>query len=377
MMYQLSIIIGFKNREIIRIKRCLDSLNNQTNKNFQVLFIDYGSDELISNQADEIVNSYSFCKYIFNNTRGRYWNRSHALNTGIKIAKSKYTMTTDIDMIFSENFIETIINEVEENKILYTQCYWLPQFFDYKKTNYGNKYELSSNTSGYGGCQIVESKDIKQVCGFDENFMIWGIEDEDLNVRFKRIGLKEKWLAIEKAQIYHQWHPVVSHKNNKITPNGWYELMRNYYKNKDFDKTNNDWGFLYSDEERPILNFINNNNIKNFNISFPKSNSFNEFVVLFNMLNKNECIKIAYEEPHKPSGKTTIGMKIIQNINSLFEKFNINQRIINHTINNPNYIKTSEVRDFLFYFILNNKNEIEDYYINYKEYSIEVFILKK
>ena len=61
----LSIIIGVRNRNSLRIKRCLDSLLNQQERDFEVVLVDYGSDELFKSDLANIVNQYNFVNLLY------------------------------------------------------------------------------------------------------------------------------------------------------------------------------------------------------------------------------------------------------------------------------------------------------------------------
>ena len=97
---KVSVVIVYKNRDTKRVKNTLDSIKNQTLDGIEVIFIDYGSDEIYQQAIQPLVESYSFAKYYFNDTRGMPWNRSHALNTGIKLAAADYVLLGDIDWVY-------------------------------------------------------------------------------------------------------------------------------------------------------------------------------------------------------------------------------------------------------------------------------------
>ena len=81
-MAEISIVFGYRNRDIARVKRCMDSLKNQTFSDFEVIFIDYGSDESFVRQVRPLIGRYAFAHYYYLYTAGYPWNRSHALNVG-------------------------------------------------------------------------------------------------------------------------------------------------------------------------------------------------------------------------------------------------------------------------------------------------------
>ena len=47
-MDELAIVFGYRNREPIRVKRCLESLSKQTDSDFRVVFVDYGSAKIFA-----------------------------------------------------------------------------------------------------------------------------------------------------------------------------------------------------------------------------------------------------------------------------------------------------------------------------------------
>ena len=46
----------------------------------------------------------------------------------------------------------------------------------------------------------------KEIRGYDENYSIWGVEDDDIVRRFQLNGIKLKDLS-DKTSFIHQWHP--------------------------------------------------------------------------------------------------------------------------------------------------------------------------
>jgi glycosyltransferase involved in cell wall biosynthesis len=62
--------------------------------------------------------------------------------------------------------------------------------------------------------------DIEQVNGFDENYIGWGLEDRDLQLRLSRLGLKFQSI-LRHTLGYHLWHPPVPSfaRNNVETEN--------------------------------------------------------------------------------------------------------------------------------------------------------------
>jgi GT2 family glycosyltransferase len=57
-----------------------------------------------------------------------------------------------------------------------------------------------------GGCFAMWREDYVRVNGYDENFRSWGCEDDDLNLRLRRCGVRVRTILGITRQ-YHLWHP--------------------------------------------------------------------------------------------------------------------------------------------------------------------------
>lgn len=253
---EITIIFGYRDREIERVTRCLDSLNLQNFKNFSVIITDYGSDENYASKINELVKSYSFCSYIYVNVNGLVWNRSHALNIGLRLAKTTYVMFSDIDLIFTSNFMNEVINRLRPNLELHSGAFSLKKGFNDWDSLSGNPTNLKSREStALGLCQIIEREKVMSIGGFDEYYRIWGVEDQDLSERLSKLGIKTEWLSLIKTPVYHQWHESSGLRTRTKIPIGWHKFMMNYKeKNRDVIKRNSDnWGEIILYNERPSM----------------------------------------------------------------------------------------------------------------------------
>jgi GT2 family glycosyltransferase len=58
------------------------------------------------------------------------------------------------------------------------------------------------------GCNIgISRRDLEAVNGFDESFVGWGCEDDDLAFRLRRAGVRVV-TALGYTHCYHMWHPT-------------------------------------------------------------------------------------------------------------------------------------------------------------------------
>ncbi len=108
---KVSIIIPVYNSENY-IKRCLDSIVNQTYKNVEVIAIDDGSKDKSLNILKEYKTNYSFIKVFSQQNNGVAKTR----NKAISLTTGKYVMFIDNDDYIDSNYIEKYVTEIKERK---------------------------------------------------------------------------------------------------------------------------------------------------------------------------------------------------------------------------------------------------------------------
>lgn len=111
----ISIIVPIYNAEKY-LKKCIDSLVNQTKKELEILLINDGS----TDKSEEIINSYhdSRIKYYKNKNQGIGKTR----NFGIEKSTGKYIMFIDSDDYLDENACEILYNKAENDKLDIVLC---------------------------------------------------------------------------------------------------------------------------------------------------------------------------------------------------------------------------------------------------------------
>lgn len=203
----ITIIYPYRNRDLQRIENSLESLKKQSNTNFEVVFIDYGSDFNIAKKVKKVVTSYTFCEYIYSYHLHQLWNKSRAVNIALKKITSKFCFIADIDMIFSPFFIEHLYQQVLENKTTYFKVGFLTEQETRLKKEFNN-YSISfESTKGATGLAVFPTDKLKEIRGYDEFFHCWGSEDSDIQQRFINLELKSEFYT-EKILMLHQWHKI-------------------------------------------------------------------------------------------------------------------------------------------------------------------------
>jgi glycosyltransferase involved in cell wall biosynthesis len=102
-----SVIIPTYNRAHL-IRETLQSIINQTYKNWECIVIDDGSTDNTRDVFYEIINNDNRIKYFFQSNA----ERSAARNNGIKHAKGKYICFLDSDDVYLENHLQIIYEEI-------------------------------------------------------------------------------------------------------------------------------------------------------------------------------------------------------------------------------------------------------------------------
>ncbi len=110
-MNKISIIVTTLNSSKV-ITNLLDSLQNQTNSNFDLIIIDGGSND----ETVQVINNYSIATHI---SRIDGLSIYEGINMGISICKTDYYLVCGSDDILFPNAIEVILKNIENNSDIY------------------------------------------------------------------------------------------------------------------------------------------------------------------------------------------------------------------------------------------------------------------
>ena len=203
----LSILIPYRNRNSSHLANCLKSLQRQTIQDFEVHFIDYGSDIEMASKARKICLEYSFVQYIKHPVQYQPWNKSRALNSVIKNLQSDYCFVADVDMIFHPGFVKIAHDLMDLKKCIYFQVGFLEpdDKVENKRFESFSDYRVSTNEAT--GLSMFPVNSLRELRGFDEFYHFWGAEDTDMHVRFKNAGYQVEFYNT-KILMLHQWHPT-------------------------------------------------------------------------------------------------------------------------------------------------------------------------
>lgn len=214
----LSIIYPYRNREVIRVKNALDSLLMQSNPEFEVKFVDYGSSSEYQEEIKDLCKQYSFVDYTYCHTQFQPWNKSRTLNSVIKGLETDFCFVADVDMVFHPDFVKRAIGLQQKDTTIYFQVGFLGSNEKVGSIDFANK-NIRKSTFEATGLSMFSVKTLKELQGFDEFYHFWGAEDTDMHVRLQNAGYPVEFYDREVLML-HQWHPSYrSSEKNTLTTN--------------------------------------------------------------------------------------------------------------------------------------------------------------
>jgi glycosyltransferase involved in cell wall biosynthesis len=214
-----SIVIGFRDWGLDRLVTAVRShfVNARLcGIQIEVIVSDYGS-----KNADEIVCGLEpLGAMVVRTEASGPWNRSAALNVGVRAASAPCIVTTDADIVFAPTTLSSICERVTvcPHALYLVQCRDLPKGFtgrqirELLEANWESGVRIVHENSaicprwGEGGCAAFSSEVFEAVNGYDERMEVWGGEDNDFSSRARRAGYPARWLSRSGVAIYHIWH---------------------------------------------------------------------------------------------------------------------------------------------------------------------------
>lgn len=199
-MNEIDFIIAVRDRDDERIQKCIDSIKPLAKS---IIVVDYGSKVPVK------VNDATVIRY----TNSKIWNKSHALNLGIKSSNAPYICTIDCDFVLDELVLEAIKNNLGEFNVIFNTNVRrieskdltnnFKQNFIKSKPWFDDAYHnLYSRANG--GIQVFHRKFINAINGYDEGLgAYWGAMDNRIYEQAKGKNMTVIDLNIP---MFHQEH---------------------------------------------------------------------------------------------------------------------------------------------------------------------------
>lgn len=377
-------LIPYRNRGKEVVQKCLQALQVQDYPDFEVILLDYGSHEEISQEINTLCAKYDRVHYVYSDARGYFWSCSQAFNQALGYARGVYLLMLDVDLIVPTYFLNFCLENCAKTEFLIFKVLYLPQ--DFKEWNLlslqPEKY-LHQEHSDYGGLGniFVKKEYFLQTGGYDTFYRVWGEEDRDMVRQLEKVGLKPKKIEPGQLPIFHQWHPKVS----ASLPKGWQKTILAHSQKKtkrpasdvqlDFKPTP-----IYQCKDRPVLNQLDPQKWADeaqFQFDFPVEQSYVQFIKCFEELEPRAslCISQRFSEI-RPQQGSRLG-NVLTKTNKLLKSWKISYRLVEIAQSETEIIYASAVADYLFYFLLEFEEQIEDYYFEAKGDTVFLVVVKK
>lgn len=200
------------------LKKCIDSLNAQTFRNFEVILVDNGSTD---NSAVKLKQHYNGFVNLISNQKNTGFCGGN--NIGIRYAKGELIALLNMDAVAEPDWLETLVQSAEKNpkagmwacRVLLNSdsfCFdsagGLMFYPDGVCRNRGwqekdiGQYNREEETLAPHGCAAMyRRKMLEQIGLFDEHYFAY-LEDLDLGLRGQLAGWK--CIYVPKAIVHHE-----------------------------------------------------------------------------------------------------------------------------------------------------------------------------
>lgn len=213
----ITVVIGVRNRCGHRLVNALRSIRAQEYPGVvQVIVVDYGSEPEQARGTREICEEHR-ARYVAIEHAG-VWSRSRCLNVGLRLADTKFLMTSDVDVVLSPRYLADAVGLLGSAplSIVCSRMLDLPEESApalARAAESGElrleewrglaepRYDWIHPSIGVGYTRFYQL-----IRGYDEYYEVWGMEDDDLMRRFTYLGLRPRALGTESFYL-HQWHP--------------------------------------------------------------------------------------------------------------------------------------------------------------------------
>ena len=207
-MQLISVIVPIYNIDSY-LRRCLDSIINQTYKNLEIILIDDGSIDTSGKICDEYAIKDSRIKVVHESNKGV----SSARNTGLNLAKGFYISFVDGDDWISPKMYEILyknaieynsdisccgLAQIQKNGEMTTLADNLLKIYSKDELISGFFYDPIIKETMYGPCNKIIKKEILNNIRFDERFAI----GEDLLFLFECL-MQVNSVILDNQPLYH------------------------------------------------------------------------------------------------------------------------------------------------------------------------------
>ncbi|WP_314348330.1 glycosyltransferase [Fusobacterium massiliense] len=263
---KISVIVPIYNR-LEHLRALFLCLLKQKKQPDELIITDDGSSQKVLDFIGDLIPKAQFkVKHIYQEDKG--FRKTRALNNGVRNSIGDLLIFCDQDLIFGEEYIETIAKNIKNDIFLMGRAHHITEaeksiiLSDINKIATYNEivqkipskyietikkmlkedrkrrllktFKLAKRGIRLVGMSYALMKDSYiKVNGYDENYIGWGQEDDDFGNRLTVAGIKGKELVTKNIQL-HLWHysdPTKVHSSNEEY---YYKRKEEIFSKKDF-----------------------------------------------------------------------------------------------------------------------------------------------
>ena len=241
-MAEVSIIIPNYNGSKY-IRACLDSLNEQSYKDFEIIVVDNDSKD---GSADIVENEY---KCVRMKRLDQNYGFSRAVNEGLRISTSPFVLLLNSDTRVDSGFVEALVSSIKKDNTVFSVASKMiqmdhPDRLDgagdlYSAFGWAYARGKGRSSAGYtkyarvfsacGGAAVYRRSILDEIGWFDE-FHFAYLEDTDIGYRARIMGYKN--IYCPEARVFHVGSGVTGSRYNDFkirisARNNMYLIMKN------------------------------------------------------------------------------------------------------------------------------------------------------
>ena len=263
---KISVIVPVYNR-LEHLRALFLCLLKQKKQPDELIITDDGSSQTVLDFIGDLIPKAQFkVKHIYQEDKG--FRKTRALNNGVRNSIGDLLIFCDQDLIFGEEYIETIAKNIKNDIFLMGRAHTLkkeekdfiveniekinsyeeivknlPDSYiptikkmlnEDKKRRLLKTFKLAKRGIKLVGMSYALMKNAYiKVNGYDENYIGWGQEDDDFGNRLTVAGINGKELVTKNIQL-HLWHysdPTKVHSSNEEY---YYKRKEEIFSKKDF-----------------------------------------------------------------------------------------------------------------------------------------------
>ena len=263
---KISVIVPVYNR-LEHFRALFLCLLRQKKQADELIITDDGSSQKVLDFISDLIPKAQFkVKHIYQEDKG--FRKTRALNNAVRNSTGDLLIFCDQDLIFGEEYIETIANNIKNNIFLMGRAHHTTEdekniiLSDIENINSYNEiikklpakyietidkmlkedrkrriiktFKLAKRGIRLVGMSYALMKEAYlKVNGYDENYVGWGQEDDDFGNRLTVAGIDGKELITQNIQL-HLWHYSDPTKIHSANEEYYYKRKEKIFSKKDF-----------------------------------------------------------------------------------------------------------------------------------------------